>query len=136
RKNLTYRKPDIEPEEIARICKAIGLEPVLERLSDGLETRLSEGGANLSHGERQHISLARAMVGEPEIVVIDSPHIQSNRALKDAVRELMNSYPGTVIVVTEDEDLVDCATTIWALGGPQPDASRQTTSLRTVASAG
>ena len=61
----------IEPAELQRTCRELGLTPLLERLSDGLASPLRERGANLSSGERQLLAVARVALRDPAVLVMD-----------------------------------------------------------------
>ena len=71
RENLVYGKPDATEEDIQRAIKLVSLEGVIEKLENGLDTPVGEGGDLLSTGEKQLISFARAIIAEPKIVVLD-----------------------------------------------------------------
>ena len=69
--NLQVFLQDAPRDRLERAVHALGAGEVLSRLPSGLDTELSEGGENLSMGERQIVCFARAMVREPEILVLD-----------------------------------------------------------------
>ena len=62
---------DIKNTELENICKDLGLESLLKKLPDGLNTSLRERGANLSSGERQLLSVARVAIRNPVVLVMD-----------------------------------------------------------------
>ena len=69
--NIRFAKPDATDEEVEAAAAAVGVDRVAARLSGGLEHEVREGGAGLSAGERQLISIARAMLADPRILVLD-----------------------------------------------------------------
>ena len=71
RDNLVYGKPDATEEEIQDAIDLLSLQSVLDKLDDGLNTNVGEGGDLLSTGEKQLISFARAIIAQPKIVVLD-----------------------------------------------------------------
>ncbi|MGH2935767.1 MAG: ABC transporter ATP-binding protein [Gaiellaceae bacterium] len=69
--NIRFAKPDATDEEVAAAAAAVGVDRVAARLSGGLEHAVREGGAGLSAGERQLISIARALLADPRILILD-----------------------------------------------------------------
>ena len=68
--NLRLDAP-ISDAELQRLCSDLGLEPLLQRLPQGLATELRERGGNLSSGERQLLSVARVAIRDPSVLVMD-----------------------------------------------------------------
>src|SRR6185437_9388199 len=69
--NIRFAKPDATDEEVAAVAAAIGVDRVASKLSGGLEHVVREGGSGLSAGERQLISIARALLADPRILILD-----------------------------------------------------------------
>jgi ABC-type multidrug transport system fused ATPase/permease subunit len=69
--NIRFARPDATDEEVAAAARAIGVDRVAARLSGGLEHEVREGGSGLSAGERQLISIARALLADPRILILD-----------------------------------------------------------------
>jgi ABC-type multidrug transport system fused ATPase/permease subunit len=69
--NIRFARPDASDEDVHEAAAAIGVDRVAARFEAGLEHVVREGGAGLSAGERQLISIARALVADPRILILD-----------------------------------------------------------------
>jgi ATP-binding cassette subfamily B protein len=99
--NIFERERDVDPRQIDRIVSAAHLRRLLSKLPEGLESRLSEGGASISSGERQLISIARAFARNPQLILFDeaTSYIDSQTELliQQALSELMQDRTALVI---------------------------------------
>ncbi len=71
--NIAYGRPGASAVEIERAAELAQLAPFLSRLPQGLDTRIGEGGANVSEGERQRLTIARAILRDAPILILDEP---------------------------------------------------------------
>ncbi len=71
RENLCYGKPDATDEEIMAALRSVSADAVVERMENGLDSQVGEGGSMLSTGEKQLLSFARALLADPRILVLD-----------------------------------------------------------------
>ena len=69
--NIRYGRDDATDEEIMELCKMIGADEFIEVLADGYNTMVIENGKNLSAGQRQMITIARTMLANPRILILD-----------------------------------------------------------------
>ncbi len=69
--NLKYGKQDASDEEVYRVCKKLNIHKIILNLPEQYETEVMEGGSRLSLGQRQLIALARALVADPSILILD-----------------------------------------------------------------
>ena len=69
--NLRYGKPETTDEQIIKICRMIGADLFIEALPHGYQTILQESGKSLSAGQRQMITIARTMINDPKILILD-----------------------------------------------------------------
>ncbi|NHJ38899.1 MAG: ATP-binding cassette domain-containing protein, partial [Asgard group archaeon] len=92
--NATY-------EEVYNICKMIGADIFIDALPDGYETMVREGGKQLSAGQRQIITIARAMLADPNILILDEATSRldaySESLVQAAQRKLFNNRTTFVI---------------------------------------
>ena len=107
--NLRYARPDATRAEVERACKITGAHGIIERLPKGYETRLSDYGVELSRGEKQRITLARALLKNSPILILDeataSIDRESSRALVQTIFEEIQNR--TIIMVTHEANLLD-----------------------------
>ncbi len=71
RNNIKYGNENATEEEIRRAAKNANMDAYIERLPEGYDTVLSQGGENLSQGQRQLLSIARAFAADPKILILD-----------------------------------------------------------------
>jgi ABC-type multidrug transport system fused ATPase/permease subunit len=69
--NIRFGRPDADDDDVREASEAIGVDRVAARFPDGLDHVVREGGAGLSAGERQLISIARALLADPRILILD-----------------------------------------------------------------
>lgn len=99
--NIRYHKTGASREEVVRAAKAVGAHDFIENLSDGYDTELEQRGGNLSLGQRQLISFARALVADAKILVLDeataSIDSYTEMLIQKALVKLLEGRTGLVI---------------------------------------
>ena len=105
--NIAIGKDNITKEDVKKIIKQCKLDCVLKNLDDNLDVILGTGNIGLSKGEIQKISLARVLVRQPKILLLDEPishiDIDSANEILDVLKELNLKYNTTIIIVGHDE---------------------------------
>jgi ATP-binding cassette subfamily B protein len=112
--NIAYGAADPTPEEVHRAARATFAEHFIQTLPEGFETRLTEQGANISAGERQLLTIARAFLADPAILILDeatsSVDTRTEILLQRAMAELRKGRTSFVIAhrlsTIRDADLI------------------------------
>jgi ATP-binding cassette, subfamily B, bacterial len=112
--NIAFGRPDASPEDVVRAAETVGAHDFVLRLEDGYETDLQERGTRLSLGQRQLIALARALLADPRILILDeatsSVDIGTERKIEQALRLLLAGRTAFIIAhrlsTIRDADLI------------------------------
>ncbi len=101
RTNLLYAKPEATQAEIEAACRAANIHHFIESLPDGYETIVGERGYRLSGGEKQRIAIARVILKDPRILVLDEAtsnlDSQSEALIQEALERIMQNRTSLVI---------------------------------------
>jgi ATP-binding cassette, subfamily C, bacterial CydCD len=115
--NVRLGRADAPPHDVARAVTHAGLDDVVARLPEGLDTRLGERGAGLSAGERQRVALARAFLRNAPLLLLDEPTANLDGPTEEgvlrAVRRLVIGR--TVLVVAHRPALIEMADRVVSL---------------------
>jgi len=117
--NLCYRWREAPAEELERVIQLCGIDEIARELPDGLDTKIREGGSNLSLGQRQRIALARAILGTPPVLLLDEADGNLDPRASLILDHVLEHYLGTVIIVTHRLELAARADTLWYLENGQ-----------------
>jgi len=101
RANLLYARPDASDEQLEAACDAANILPFIHSLPDGLDTIVGERGYRLSGGEKQRLAIARVVLKDPRILVLDeaTSHLDSasESLVRDALSRVMQGRTALVI---------------------------------------
>ncbi|MBF2008939.1 MAG: ABC transporter ATP-binding protein [Chlorogloeopsis fritschii C42_A2020_084] len=114
-KNLRYRWRDASVEEITRVRQICGIDEVLAELAEGEKTKVAEGGKGLSAGQRQRIGLARAILGNPPVLLLDEVDANLDAQATTVVDRVLAEHKGTVLIITHRKERLAAADVIWYL---------------------
>jgi ATP-binding cassette subfamily B protein len=134
--NILYSKEDATREDVVTAAQAVGAHEFIMKLPDGYETQLEQRGGNLSLGQRQLVSFARAIVADAKILVLDeataSIDSYTEMLIQQALSRLMEGRTGLVIahrlatirgadriIVLQDGEIIEMGNhdELMALGG-------------------
>jgi ATP-binding cassette, subfamily B, bacterial len=141
--NIAYGKPNASPREIRRAAELANAHEFIEEMADGYDTMVGERGAALSGGQRQRIAIARAIIRDTPILILDEPtaglDAASEQAVIGALETLMKGKTSVtiahrldtirhadVIFVIKDAELVEEGTheTLLAVNGVYAEMHR------------
>ncbi len=125
--NVRYGKRDATAAEVVRACRAADLHDFIESLPDGYETLIGEDGIKLSGGQKQRLALARALITDPKVLILDDVTSaldgETEARVQDSLRRVMHGRTTFIIahrlssvieadriVVLEEGRIVDIGT--------------------------
>ena len=99
--NIRYNRSGINQDKIIEAAKLVGADQFIKELPDGYQTKIAENGRNLSVGQRQLISFARALASDPKILILDEAtaniDTESEMLIQDAIDKLLVDRTALVI---------------------------------------
>ncbi len=117
RENIVYGKPEASEGEIVAAAQAANSDEFIRELEDGYDTVIGERGATLSGGQRQRIAIARALIRDAPILILDEPmtglDVESEAKVREALDRLMAGK--TCLMITHDLQAVADADEVLVL---------------------
>ena len=103
RDNLLWGDKDASQEEIEEACRIAGADEFIDRLPEGFDTEMGQGGVNVSGGQKQRICIARAVLKKPKVLILDDSTSAVDTATEAGIREqLAEKLPGmTKIIIAQ-----------------------------------
>lgn len=115
--NLRNVKPDASDEEIIEALKLADAWEFVEKLPDGIESKIKERGGGLSEGQAQRLSIARALLRKSPILLLDEATSALDVATERKVLKniMADTYPRTCIVTTHRPTVLNICTRVYAI---------------------
>jgi ATP-binding cassette subfamily C protein EexD len=113
---------ELDSEAVIKACKAADVHEMILRFPDGYDTMIGPAGGTLSGGQRQRIGLARALYGDPALIVLDEPNANLDEAGETALTKAMTGLRHadvTVLVVTHRPNILAAMDNIMILNDGQ-----------------
>ncbi len=121
-----------EDENVIKAAMAAGVHDLIQGLREGYDTQIGEAGRQLSGGQRQRVGLARALFGEPKLVVLDEPNsnldAEGEAALMNAI-QVLKAQGATVVFVSHKANLLALSDKVLVLNGGKVQAFGPTKQL-------
>ncbi len=99
--NIRFARPDAGLEEVKRVARIVGVHDFVETMAEGYDSEVQEGGSGLSTGQRQLISFARALLADPQILILDeatsSVDAESERKIERAMQVLLSGRTSIIV---------------------------------------
>jgi ATP-binding cassette subfamily B protein len=119
RENLRFVRPDATDEECQQVLRQASVQSLLQRADRGLDTIIGEGGVKVSGGEKQRLSIARALLRKPELLVFDeatsSLDSLTEEEISQTVRDLAHNRDTITILIAHRLSTVMHADCIYVL---------------------
>ena len=98
--NLRWGKEDASMEEVREACRIACADEFIERLANGYDTEMGQGGVHVSGGQKQRLSIARALLKRPKVLILDDSTSAVDTATEGKIRKRMEeSLPGVTKIV-------------------------------------
>ena len=107
--NLTITNPTADTELINKTLEDAGVKEDIDSMPMGLYTMVSENQANISEGQKQRILIARALISDPKLIILDEATSSLDSSTQELIKKNLKKYPATKIIVAQRlSALKDC----------------------------
>jgi len=119
--NISRMSESPDSQAIIAAAERAGAHEMILRLADGYDSRVGDGGITLSGGQKQRIGLARAMYGDPVVLVLDEPNsnldVPGSNALNRAIREMKANGNVVIVMAHRPAAIAECDLIMLIKGG-------------------
>ncbi|MEC3859804.1 type I secretion system permease/ATPase [Mesobacterium sp. TK19101] len=119
--NIAKLSPDADPQKIVEAAKKADAHDMILKLPDGYDTRVSAAGGRLSGGQMQRVGLARAMYGDPVLLILDEPNSnldnEGSEAVNTAIRAMKAEGKSVLIMAHRPAAIKECDLLLMLDGG-------------------
>jgi ATP-binding cassette subfamily C protein LapB len=108
RENIIIGSPQTDDTRLVDVANLTGVSEMVNRHPQGFDMPVGERGAGLSGGQRQTIAVARALIHEPNILILDEPTASMDNSSEEQIKKVLNEYSKerTMLVVTHKMSLL------------------------------
>ncbi|WP_415888790.1 type I secretion system permease/ATPase [Neptuniibacter sp. SY11_33] len=108
RDNIVIGSPQTEDERLVEVAKLTGVSDMVNRHPQGFDMQVGERGAALSGGQRQTVAVARSLIHDPNILILDEPTASMDNSSEEQIKTMLNAYAKdkTMLVVTHKMSLL------------------------------
>ena len=112
--NIRFMRPHINTADCWQVIRQLGLKDWVDQHPDGLHMAIESQGNNLSSGQKQAISLCRALAGQPQLIVLDEPTVCLDQHMENQLTQHLQQLPEQTILVftTHKLGLLGCANSL------------------------
>ena len=122
--NIRWGNKDATLEEVKHVCHLACADEFIEQMPDGYDTWIEQGGTNVSGGQKQRLCIARALLKQPKILIMDDSTSAVDTKTDAIIRKAMKEYipETTKIIIAQRTSSVEDADRIIVLDGGKIDA--------------
>lgn len=115
KKNLCYGAGKVDATRLNQVISDCGLDNLIDRKIGGLEARIAEAGSDLSQGERIRVCLARALLRNPAILILDEAEANLDARAIRVMERVIRDFAGTVLMATHRLSAIGLCDVAWSL---------------------